>query len=421
MNIVSKTVSIGIVICNYGLGTSSQLLYLSRELVKAGFEVDILHYGMRYEEYVTFGKGIQQFKIETTKWSLSENIRITLARCVEILRQKVWCKINGAAWPREKSAAAKIVAKAKVALQRKKYEAVIGIDTYGIILGGIACRYLGIPIYYYNLELRSLRSTRYSGNPDFHKLKKLEAYYHLRCSGTIIQDPQRAAFLFSDNGVPFENVWYLPVSICGPAMATPTRYLQDRHSLESERVVILQLGFIGERSLSHEIIERVVGFPEKWSVVLHGFFQKGFDQSVKDLVLAKKLDSKRLIVSTDKLNLDNLWELVASSHIGLVFYTHADENETLLGHASEKLARYLHCSIPVITTDAPQFLEIIGKYRCGITIKSIDELHQAIETILEDYEGYRQPAIECFNEEYEFRKWFHPFAKHLQTEVPAVK
>jgi hypothetical protein len=301
-------------------------------------------------------------------------------------------------------------------VSHQPYICFIGMDTYGIILAGMVAEKTKTPLFYYSLELRYSTSPLYRNDPFFASLKELERKYHEMCQGTLIQSKERAAILFADNGLTEKNIWMLPVSIGEPPVIQRSQTLYLQHHLPDSQCLLLQLGFIGDRSLSLEIAEAASDFPQNWSIIFNGPMQtkKNFYQRM--LELQKKYPQKRLCISEDLTNLGTLSQLVASAHIGIVAYVPSDLNEVHVLYASEKMARYLHCGLPIIGLNVPGLRELTEKYRFGVVIDDVSQMKPAVNYLLTHYEEYRVGAFKFFTEQFSFEKWITPFIDHLEEK-----
>jgi len=121
----------------------------------------------------------------------------------------------------------------------------------------------------------------------------------------------------------------------------------------------------------------------------------------------RRAGGDRVHLSLDPVPLQDVPRLVAGCDIGLVFYR-ADlgPNFTLIAGASGKLAYYLKCGLPVICIDFPGLVRVVDGYQCGICVPAVTGVADAIRTILSDYERYQSNARRCFEEAYEFDRFF---------------
>jgi glycosyltransferase involved in cell wall biosynthesis len=93
--------------------------------------------------------------------------------------------------------------------------------------------------------------------------------------------------------------------------------------------------------------------------------------------------------------------------VGIAFYNpEYGENFTLLASASGKMTHCLKYGLPVVVLDLPGFAEIIEKYQCGIVIKDLAEMNQAIETIRMNYPFYKENVMICYENEFAFDSFF---------------
>jgi glycosyltransferase involved in cell wall biosynthesis len=117
---------------------------------------------------------------------------------------------------------------------------------------------------------------------------------------------------------------------------------------------------------------------------------------------------------------EKLDDLVLSAHIGLVFYRkELGANFSQIAGASGKLAHYLRCGLPVICLDLPGLVKVVDRYRCGICVSEPGEIQSAIEIILREYPLYRMNALKCYEESYEFGRYFREVLRKIDEFGPS--
>jgi glycosyltransferase involved in cell wall biosynthesis len=89
-----------------------------------------------------------------------------------------------------------------------------------------------------------------------------------------------------------------------------------------------------------------------------------------------------------------------------------------MAKASGKLAHYLRCGLPVICMPTVGLNEVIAQYRCGLIVRDLGDVRQAIETILEDYESYSKNAVRCYEDVYEFGGHFQEVLDEINSLRP---
>jgi len=281
----------------------------------------------------------------------------------------------------------------------RQYCCLIGVEKTGLVWAGRLAAIDQIPIIYYSLELYTWDDPVVTSSWAARRLKLAEVRHHRRAVATIIQDKRRAAVLFRDHQLdPPITALYLPVSLNHIGGLVRTDFLQARLHLSPEQTLILQFGYITPIRWSLDLARIAQGFPADWALVLHGPATPDCAATIR------RIDNAgRVIVSTDHLPSDLLPTLVASAHIGLVLYRATPVNDYLTAFASEKLALYLQCGLPVIAFRYPGY-ELLEAQRCGVLVDAIDDLPQAIATILAHYAEFSDNARMCFAEYYEFSK-----------------
>lgn len=282
----------------------------------------------------------------------------------------------------------------------------VGVEQLGLIWAAEVARPTGVPYAYLSLELYT-RDHPHSRTTLARRIKQCEARCHRAAAATIIQDEPRARVLLEDNGVQATNVLYLPVSVPGPARCTRTTFLHDRLGLAGDVQIVLQLGVIAEGRLSLSLAAAAQSLPPGCRLVMHG---QGRPATFQAIAAADHGD--RVSLSTELVSESELPDLVASAAVGLVLYGPRFDNDRLTSRSSEKLALLLRSGVPVVTFGYPGY-ELIRDYGCGVLINSLDELPNAVRTILADRNAYAENAVRCFEEQYDYSRLVPPVVAAL--------
>ena len=395
---------VGLFICGYSLGSGAQVPNAALVLESHGYQVDILTYRAQDKELVTFETDLIHIydlgdSIRNVKNKLLSRL-VSLARTLKIVLtgRREYLVI-----PEH------VVQRARKIINTQRYTCFIGIQINGLILAGLLGREFKVPVMYYSLELYLSNHPGFSGIL-FRNAKNLERKYHKQSIATIIQDEERANLLYRDNRVVNPETYYVPVSLLGEAVKNETHWLYDTLGIPDNKKIILQFGRIHAHRLSPEVVRVAQDFPDEWVVVMHGPVTKN------EMAELRQYNVKnRVYFSTDILPIHEVPRIIASADVGLVFYLNDCANNYLVGSSSEKLAYYLKCGLPVITSDFPSLNRIIQKYQCGVCISSPDELVPAIRTILSAYDDFRQNAFRCYADHYEFSKHFTKVLERIDT------
>lgn len=282
----------------------------------------------------------------------------------------------------------------------KRYKCLIGIEKKGLIWAGQVAKHLRVPYIYYSLELYTWDHPASRQTLHAKRTKLAEEKYHRASYATIIQDPRRGEVLLKDNRVQQDNLLYVPVSLLGGPYSERSSFLQERVHLGADKVLILSFGHIHENRFSLDLARLSQHFPKDWVLVFHGWGPHTSIQRIREADV-----QRRVIISLEKVPMVKSHELVGSAHIGVALYRASPTNNYLTAFSSEKLALYLQCGLPVVVFDYPGY-EVIEKCRCGVLIRTLEQLPQAVRDILASYKEFSSNARACFAEYYEFSKNF---------------
>jgi glycosyltransferase involved in cell wall biosynthesis len=295
----------------------------------------------------------------------------------------------------------------------KQYRCLIGVEKKGLVWAGLVARRLGVPYFYHSLELytddgdywRILTPDRF----EFRRLRLGERLHHRHAAATIIQDRDRARVLFQANGLDMSRatILYVPVSVLGSPHPRRGRDLQELLGIPSDRRMILYFGHIWERRYALELVDAAQRFPDDWLLVMHG---PAADSTVAKI---KELDRRhKVVLSLNMLPFEHIQDIIASADAGLLFYSGESHNERLTAFASEKMALYMQCGVPFVAFDYPGFRRLADEDRCGVVIRQLEDLPDAVGTILMNRAEFSQNAHLAFEKHYNFTK---DFAKVLEA------
>ncbi|AFY36214.1 glycosyl transferase [Calothrix sp. PCC 7507] len=295
----------------------------------------------------------------------------------------------------------------------KYYQCLIGVEKLGLVWAGSIGNKRNIPYAYHSLELYTKDHPIYNKSLKNKILKKAEEKYHQQSNFTIIQDPQRAEILLQDNGVSKTTIAYLPISLLGGIYQGKSDEFKHKLNNIKNSISILQFGQIARFGL--ELAQVAQEFPPEWKLIIHD----GLAISQwNDNELVKKIQTidvdRRIKLSLDKLEAQQIKQLVASTHIGLVLYYNSCKNDALTIFASEKLALYLQCGVPIIAFNYPGY-EIVEKFNFGVLINSIEDLPNAIRKIIINYDLYSVNAHNIFKKFYSFEENFFTVIKVINN------
>jgi len=391
-------------------------MFLAKYWTEAGTDVDIFLYESNDELISSVvrdlrGSGVQIFKVEHRfrvllgRWRSNKVAQLMRRALLVRTRSKMVVMWNRLFYLSLRIAPARTLFPANicdiVAEQAKanKYVAIIGVEKGGVSWAGMVAERTGTPIIYYSLELYTWGHHYVRQSLIMRSLKRLEVKNHRNCAITIVQDSVRAAALIADNSVSKAMpIVLLPVSADGPSFTETSNWLQKKFGFGTDDIVIISLGQISLNRGNGDLVEAAQRFPREWHLVFHGYGPANIIDA-----LERRDEKKCISLSMDLVKINVLPEIIASADIGLAFYDRFTENDRLTGFASEKIAMYLQCGVPVIAGRLKTY-EHIEDCRAGILIDEIEELPIAISKIIGEYEEYRRNAFECYERYYRMDK-----------------
>ena len=160
-----------------------------------------------------------------------------------------------------------------------KISSVIGIEKKGVIYGGIISQILKKPLLYYSLELYTDEHPNNRNNLIAQKILELEKKYHKISIATIIQDEDRADFLYNNNLIDDKNVKIIiPVYNKGKIIEKRTNYFYDKFNINKDKKIILYFGVINKYRNINEIINNANR--EDYILLLHGLISNDYYNSI---------------------------------------------------------------------------------------------------------------------------------------------
>ena len=288
---------------------------------------------------------------------------------------------------------------------QKLCDAVISVDVKELIMCHQAVT--EVPIIYYSIELH------HRGHPEFFPthlapLKDAEAAAFKHIRAVIIQDEERARFLWQDNQRPYEpeKVILFPVSYMGQATIKRSDYFRSLYPELAKQKLIVQMGSIKKCRRSYELIEIAASCPEQYDMIFHGFT----DELANKALTSNSFPRSRY---SQPAPIGDVEKVAAGADIGLVFYFDNNFNDRLIAHASSQFALFMKCGVPVLSGNVGSLSRIVRQYHCGIVVEDLANLFNAADEIMADYETYSQCAVRCFEEEHQLRRFCENLIERL--------
>jgi len=284
-----------------------------------------------------------------------------------------------------------ILRKSKSIIRDQEFDYVIAIEKKALLW----VNYLNLTYktIYYSLELyipgHPILSSKHWKN-----LQIKEKKIHKKCIYTIIQDDYRAEALYLANGVSIEQVPYfkIPVSINQQVIKEKFNYFNFKYNLKESDIIILYFGgggfnrMFNLNKISHKL-------KNGYKLIIHGY---------KNIAKNDLIKLNNVIISEDYLDEEGINVIMASCHIGMVFYSNDNLNNLHTAFSSEKIARYLQFGVPFISLNNISYQFLKKQYDCCELIENYDDIPDSIDKILANYDYYQSNAFRAFKNLYYF-------------------
>ena len=293
------------------------------------------------------------------------------------------------------------------------YHCVIALDSQALVDCARHAEDLGVPLVFWSLELIFRGELRTGRELRF---KEWEARLSREAALVIVQDPWRGAALIEENGLDPMSVVYAPNAPRGRARRRPGDYLRNTLGIAPERTIVLCSGALASWAASLDLVKAARSWPERFFLVMQSRGSLKGDRRELVEQVRRAADPARVRILSEPAPPARLRDLVDSADIGVALYEPRTSgpdglvvrNIELMGHASGKVAGYLHSGLPIVTSDLPGLRDLVTDFRCGRCAPSAFEILGALEEIMTDYDGFVGGACRAFDERLELGKHFAP-------------
>lgn len=286
---------------------------------------------------------------------------------------------------------------------QKRYLAIIGIESLGLVMANILNKDNKQKLFYYNFELYD-KNQKGVWQLNYNFIKQLEKNILLKSvNRLIIQDKDREiAYKRIINLNKRIGVYYLPVSLRDITI--------DTKKSNNELINIMYYGQLSPRRFNTHMVHEAQKFDDNVKLFINAvsFIGNRYIEELKNLDVNNKV-----IFNLNHTNSNEIYKEIQEATIGLVFYGDTTINEKLTGKSSVKLAHYMQVGIPIIGFKHTSLNKIVNDYNIGITISDLSELNNAINIIMENYEYYQQNARKAYKMIYSLNKYINKLNKVL--------
>ena len=295
----------------------------------------------------------------------------------------------------------------------KEFDTLIAVDGIGILAASfISVFSKNKPlIIFWSLEIDSRKSPQISQRLfDYFTSKAVKV-----ADALLIQEKSRLKVLQEKFKFKFSQtrIFFVPHSpVASKTSVVKSNFFQRKFNFSKNDIVILHAGWIHDAMCVDKIAESSKKWKKKYKLVLHEREKRSASEPFIQNVVS--ISQNRVFLSLDPVLFDQIDEVFSSATIGIIAYDKRYGGGRENAHkASGKLGQYLKCGIPVVALDLPGYKEMFKKHKCGLVFNDFGQIEKCIETILDDYDNYRNESIRCFHDEFDFKKYFNPFLVYL--------
>ena len=293
------------------------------------------------------------------------------------------------------------------------YHCVIALDSQALVDCAGYADDLGVPIVYWSLELIFKAGIRTKQQL---LMKEREVKLSREASLVIVQDPWRGAALVSENGLDPARVAYVPNAPRGHARRRPASDLRVLLGIPPERTVVLCSGALAVWAASLDLVRSAGRWPHRFVLVMQSRASVAGRREVYLEEVRRASDPESVRLLEKPVPAGHFRALVDSADIGVALYQpnvdgpdgSPDRNIELMGYASGKIATYLQSGLPVVTSGLVGLRDLAEGHGCGRCVESADEVGDALEAIMADYEAFSAQACQVFDEYLELERQFEP-------------
>jgi len=299
-----------------------------------------------------------------------------------------------------------------------KYKILIAIDNTGLITSSFIGHLHRPIIYNWSLEI----DTNKTNLLFFRLFDNLYTNLIRRHKYFIIQDSSRLHVLCKHYSFSAENkcIFWIPHSPIGSEINVESNYFQKKFNFSATDKIILHAGWIHDAMCVDKIAIASKLWKSNYKLVLHEREKRSpEDPFIKHV---NSLSGHRTYLSLNPVNFDLIDEVFSSAHVGIIAYdkNYGGGRENVF-KASGKLGQYLKCGVPVIALNLPGYSDLFSKYKCGLVFNHFEEIENCIDQVLLNYSSFREECFKCFNEEFDFRKFFKPLLSSINSNTLHLK
>lgn len=297
-----------------------------------------------------------------------------------------------------------------------RYRYIIGVDPIGLLDADFLSKFVRASMIYYSLEL--LLSEEIT-QTELMRTKRQEIISSHKAAFVIIQDKERANLLAKDNKIPLEKFILVPNSPLGISRKKRSYYWNDLFGIPYDKKIVIHSGSLEDWTGIDQIIESVINWPEDWVLIVHTRYKASLRGEIDQL--QKIAPVGRIFFSLNPVPNKEYDTLIDGADLGIAFYvpmpesTYTQQNIISIGFSSGKISYYLHSGLPIIVNETSSISELVKLEKCGISVKDISEIGEALTLISNDYDEFSKNALNFFKKYLDFEHSFQEVIRKIDN------
>ena len=298
------------------------------------------------------------------------------------------------------------------------YRCVIALDSAALVDCARYANDIGVPIVFWSLELIFWSDI---GSHAQLRLKKREVELSREAALVIVQDRWRGTALAEENGLEPAKMLFVPNATRGSARRRSGDYLRHTLGIQPDRTIVLCSGALEPWASSLPLVEAAADWGDRFFLVMQSRHTLDHARSAYVEQVLRAVRPGHAAILSDPVPMSAFRRLVDSADIGVALYEPrvggphgpVDHNIELMGHASGKVAAYLHSGLPIVTSDLVGLRDLVAGSRCGLSVQKACDVGSALAEIVNDYDAFVAGACSAFDQQLELGRQFSPVLERI--------
>lgn len=240
------------------------------------------------------------------------------------------------------------------------------------------------------------------------ELVKKNSRYSNRIDLILVQDHCRADVLDSVIGSQNVRKFYLPVSLFPDEQSVRITRLKNSTQTLAGKISLIQVGSIHEFKSSHDILTAYQQAGQDIELTLLGHISEEMRK------MSAVADRKPVLYDVQS-SYAVMRQIIAANDIGIIGAKQKNQNNYFYSMACGQIVEFSRFGMPVIVVDSDELGEFVEKNNCGLYVRDLNFLDQAIETIKKNYSLYSRNISRVYAAHYDLQIYQKDLIAALQA------